>query len=181
MLDVSVSYERYKFLGYEFLTWLWFLIEKEHDRLRKSDPDLTSLEIGNRIVLENRLNEDAVESITIKGDDADLEEGILALRKGSVVTELNLAYKSGEYEWRFTVKGESFNIGNLKTPDTGPVESKEDVEGAILEKVFLYEKALRLVDTMFKDFIQLRISKDWHENAVPILKNWIYSDSRNRN
>lgn len=29
MLDVSVSYDRYKFLGYEFLTWLWFLIEKD--------------------------------------------------------------------------------------------------------------------------------------------------------
>lgn len=35
MLDVSVSYNRYKFLGYEFLTWLWFAIEKDQDNIRK--------------------------------------------------------------------------------------------------------------------------------------------------
>ena len=179
MLEVSVLYERYKFLGHEFLTWLWYLTEKEQDRFNKSDPDIVSLNIGNRIVLENRLNEDAVESITIKGDDADLEEGKLALKKGAVVTELNLIYKTGEYEWRFSVKGENFNIGNLKTPDTGPIESKEDVEGAVLEKVYLYEKAISMIDTIFKDFIQLRISEKWHEQAVPTLKDWIYSDNKN--
>jgi len=43
-----------------------------------------------------------VETVTIKGDDAGLEEGLLALRKGAVVSEINLAYKSGEQEWSFT-------------------------------------------------------------------------------
>jgi len=57
MLDVSVSYNRYKFLGYEFLTWLWFLIEKERTIIKELNPDLASLEIGNRVALENRVNE----------------------------------------------------------------------------------------------------------------------------
>jgi hypothetical protein len=34
MLDVSVSYNRYKFLGHEFLTWLWFLMEKNRSFLQ---------------------------------------------------------------------------------------------------------------------------------------------------
>lgn len=174
MIDVSVAYNRYKFLGYEFLTWLWFSIENESDRLKALDQELTSLEIGNRIVIESRLT-DAVESITIKGDDAGLEEGMLALKKGSVVTELNLYYTSGIQEWRFTIKGENFNIGNLKTPDTGPVESKDDVEGAILEKVYLYDKAATLIDTLFKHFIKLRISEEWDKDVVPLLRKWMYS------
>ena len=94
MLDVSVAYNRYKFLGYEFLTWLWFTMETDREKLTKIDPELVSLDIGNKIVLENRIN-DAVESITIKGDDADLKEGFLALKKGTVVTEIHLSYKSG--------------------------------------------------------------------------------------
>ncbi|MBW2173517.1 MAG: hypothetical protein JRF64_02515, partial [Deltaproteobacteria bacterium] len=89
MLDVAISYNRYKFLGYEYLTWLWFVIEKDQDRIRGLGQEPADLEIGNRIVLENK-KRDAVESITIKGDDAGLEEGVLALRKGGVVTELNL-------------------------------------------------------------------------------------------
>lgn len=175
MLDVSISYNRYKFLGYEFLTWLWFLTEKDPDQLRNLDNELTSLEVGNRIVLENRIN-DAVESITIKGDDADLKEGILALGKGAVVTELNLSYKAGDQEWRFNIKGESFNIANLKHPDTGPVESKDDIEGAILEKVYLYEKATLLIDNIFKYFIQLRVSSDWDGKVVPLLREWIFEN-----
>jgi len=173
MIDISVSYNRYNFLGYEFLTWIWFLIEKDRALLSKIDPELTSLDLGNRIVLENKVN-DAVESITIKGDDAGLEEGVLALRKGAVVTELNLIYKSGDHEWRFTVKGESFHIGNLKTPETGPVETGDDIEGMILEKVFLYDKIVKLTDNLYKYFIKLRISTDWNENVVLPMKDWIH-------
>ena len=65
MLDVSVSYNRYKFLGYEFLTWLWFVMENQQDILKESDKELVSLDIGNCIVLENNKN-DSTESITIK-------------------------------------------------------------------------------------------------------------------
>lgn len=174
MLDVSVSYERYKFLGHEFLTYMWFLIETDQDKFGAVDDEFTGIEVGNRIVLEHRLNDDSLESITIKGDDADLEEGMLALRKGAVVTEMNLVYKTGSYEWRFTIKGENFNIGNLKVPETGEVESKEEVEGALLERISLYEKSLIFVDNMFKNFIQLRISGAWNKDVVPLLKGWIY-------
>jgi hypothetical protein len=172
MLDVSVSYERYKFLGHEFLTWLWFLIEKDQEKLRQTDENLTSLEIGNRMVLENRLNE-SVEILTIKGDDAGLEEGMLALKKGAAVTEMNLVYKSGGYEWRFSIKGESFNIGNLKPPETAPVEAESDNEAAVLEKIYLYEKVFNLMDNIYRYFIRIRISDEWNSITVPRLKNWI--------
>ncbi len=174
MLDVAVSYNRYKFLGYAYLTWLWFVIEKDQDRIKKLDREPVSLQIGNRIVLENR-QKDTVESITIKGDDADLEEAILALRKGAVVTELNLSYKTGDQEWRFTIKAESLNIAGLKCPQTGFVGSEEDLEGAVLEKVYLYDKAVQLTDNLFKQFMTLRVLEDWDKKVVPLMRKWIYS------
>lgn len=174
MPDVSVSYNRYKFLGYEFLTWLWFVIERDQGKITESDEKLASLEIGNRIVLENS-RKDVVESITIKGDDARLEEGILALRKGAVVTELNLCYRVGDQEWHFTIKGESLNIANLRPPETGSIESRKDLEGAVIEKAYLYDKAIQLVDNLFKQFIGLRISDNWHKKVVPLARQWIYS------
>jgi hypothetical protein len=86
MLDVSVSYNRYKFLGYEYLTWLWFVVETDQDRITNLEQGPVSMEIGNRMVLEKK-KKDARETITIKGDDAGLEEGMLALRKGALVAE----------------------------------------------------------------------------------------------
>ena len=174
MLDVAVSYNRYKFLGHEFLTWVWFVIEKQPEVLRTAAPELVSLQVGNRIVLENRRN-NTVESITIKGDQPGLEEGTLALQKGAVVTDLNLIYKSGDQEWRFSIKGESLNLSGLKTPQTAPIENKEDMEGAVLEKIFLYDKALALIQQLYKQFIRLRLTPKWGQEVVPKIRSWILS------
>jgi len=178
MLDISFAYSRYKFLGNEFLTWLWFIVENDSERLKKIEKDLVYLNIGNRIVLENKIN-DAVETITILGDDAGLEEGIISLGKGAVVTEINLLYKSGDNEWRFTIKGESMNISNLKIPETAIVESSEEIEGMVLEKAYLYEKATELIDNLFNEFIKLRVSGKWTESVVPQIRKWTYQKFTN--
>lgn len=174
MLDVAVSYDRYKFLGNEFLTWLWFVMENRQDVLAESSDAFTSLEIGNRMVLEVTTN-DTVERITLKGDRIGLEEGMLSMQKGGVVTELQLVYKAGSDEWRFGIKGESLNISGLKTPPTGRIESEEEVEGAVLEKVFLCEKVVDFVNNLYSKFIHQRVSDHWQTREVPSIRKWITS------
>ena len=172
MLDVAIAYNRFKFIGNEFLTWLWFTIDTNQPFFKTVDEAITSLYIGNRIVLENSLK-DASERITIKGDDAGLEEGILSLRKGAVVIEMNLSYKTEGQEWKFTLKGESLSFAGLKVPETGPVESKADIEGMVLEKTYLYEKVVDLVNRLFNFFLKLRSSVEWNQKTVPDIKRWI--------
>jgi hypothetical protein len=172
MLDVSVAYNRYKFLGHEFLTWLWYMIETDREKLMDPAAGLNDLHIGNRVVLENNAhNRDEV--ISIKGDGAGLEEGVIALQKGAKVTEMNIVAQAGEHEWRFSIKGESLNIGNLKCPETGGVEKAEDVEGAVLEKIFLYEKAVVLTRHLYRLFITARVSPDWETGVVRKISEWI--------
>jgi hypothetical protein len=174
MLDVSVSYNRYKFLGYEYLTWLWFVVETDQDRITNLGQGPVSMEIGNRIVLENK-KKDAMETITIKGDDAGLEEGMLALRKGSVVAEINLLLKANDQQWRFTIKAESLHFVGFKVPPTGPVKSEEDLEGAVLEKAYLYDRAMECMDALYKQFITLRVSEAWPNKVVPLVRQWMHS------
>ncbi|HOC39070.1 MAG TPA: hypothetical protein PKJ77_07320 [Thermodesulfobacteriota bacterium] len=172
MLDVAVSYNRYKFLGHEFLTWLWYVSEKHPELIKNKKEEPVSLTIGNRMVLENK-NKEAVETITITGDDAGLEEGILALRKGAIVTDLNLMCKEGEKEWRFNLKGESLGLSGLRCPSTAPVENEEDVEGAVLEKTYLLDQVIQLVDVLYREFISLRVSPAWNKQVMPAMKKWI--------
>jgi hypothetical protein len=172
MLDVAVAYNRYKFIGNEFLTWLWFTIETNHRFFNTLDETITSLNLGNRIVLENSIN-DASEIITIKGDDAGLEEGLLSLRKGAVVVEMNISYKTENQEWKFTLKGENLSFSGLKVPETGPVENKDDIEGFLLEKAYLYEKAIDLVNNLFNSFLKLRSTVEWNQRTVPAIKKWL--------
>ena len=172
MLDVAVSYNRYKFLGHEFLTWLWYAMDKKPGMLQGNENENVSLEIGNRVVLEKRRDE-KVETVTITGDDAGLEEGMVALQKGAVVTEVNLVYRENELEWRFNLKGESLGISSLRCPTTGPIENDEEMEGAVLEKSYLYEKVVNLVENLYKQFIVIRVAPTWKNSIVPSMKKWI--------
>lgn len=174
MLDLAVAYNRYRFLGDEFLTWLWFLIETDQNAFKAIDPDCSALEIGNRIVLENRKTK-SVERITIKGDNAGLEEGRLALKKGALLTELSLIFKTGEHQWEFSIKGESLNLSNLKTPGPTLPQSPEEMEGFLLDKTEQLDKILKFMEIIFKTFICARVSNKWSTKMMPSVKKWIRS------
>ena len=174
MLDLAVAYNRYRFLGNEFLTWLWYLIESDQNFFRDADPDCLALEIGNRIVLENHKTK-SVERITIKGDEADLEEGRLALLKGSLVTELSLFFRTSEHQWQFSVKGESLNVSNLKTPGPALPQRSEEMEIFLLSKVDYFYKVLNFLEILFGIFIKHRVSPKWTTQVVPSITKWVRS------
>jgi hypothetical protein len=172
MLDVAVAYNRYKFLGHEFLTWLWFMMDNHPESLGASQKDEFTACVGNRIVLE-AASGDIRETVTIKGDEADMQEGRVALKKGAVVTELNVIIESDGQRWQFTIKGESLNLTSLSTPEIGPISSAEDREGALLEKTYFYEKLGTYFDSLFQDFLNHRLAADWEREQVPELQQWI--------
>ncbi|MGD9250571.1 MAG: hypothetical protein PVG19_05080 [Desulfobacterales bacterium] len=173
MLDVAVAYSRFQFLGEEFLTWLWYVIDNDFQLLRQLDQDLATLEIGNRMVLINRSNRDSGETVTIQGDHANMDEGLLTLRKGGMVAEMHLVYKAGDQEWQFNLKGESLNLSSLKVPATGTLESRDDIEGAVIEKIDLCNRAVSLINRLYGHFIKLRLGNGWNRNVVPSVRQWI--------
>jgi hypothetical protein len=172
MLDVAVAYNRYKYLGNEFLTWLWFMMETRREEISFPDAESLELGIGDRVVLRNsRRNRDEI--VTIKGDGAGLEEGLMALKKGAVVTELNLVVKTPETEWRFGVKGESLNISSLKPPEKAPAEVPEDLEQRVLGRMEHVERATGLLHHLYQQFVHIRVSPDWEKSTVPDIRRWI--------
>lgn len=174
MLDIAVAYNRYAFLGNEFLTWIWFIIENDQNTVEKCAEDASQLSVGNRLVLINRWA-NGMETVTIKGDAAGLEEGMLALSKGALVTDINLVFKSGQLEWQFSLKGESFGFSSLKLPETGAAEQPDDMEGVILEKLYLIEKPFNFIDALYRVFIEQRLSDHWQETQIQ-MKKWIQTN-----
>lgn len=176
MLDIATAYNKYKFLGNDFLTWIWFLIETDADITQLIHAkELISLEVGNSIVLENKLGDKSTEKISIKGDQAGLEEGTTALKKGAFVTQINLICKMDEQEYKFTIKGESFNVTGLKTPKIDLSGKDDEMEGLVLEKAYLSFKIFELIDTLFLKYIEQRTSEDWKNKGLKDITNWIQS------
>ncbi|MFO7753245.1 MAG: hypothetical protein R6V41_09020 [Desulfobacteraceae bacterium] len=177
MLDISTGYNKYKFIGNEFLTWIWYLVENEEDILSLIKTDFTtlSLGIGNSLVLENDKNKETREKITIKGDKAGLEEGLTALKKGAVVTEMNLLLTIDEEEFKFTIKGESFNITGLKTPSSNGSEGDgtDELEGSVIQKAFLCERVFVFIDNLFNTYIEKRSSESFKSEDLQKIRNWV--------
>jgi hypothetical protein len=129
--------------------------------------------VKKHVVIESeKRHKKTVERITIKGENAGLEEAMLALQKGALVAELNLIYRSAEQKWQFTLKGESLNLSSMKTPKIAAPESSEDMEGFILEKIFLYDKILQFIEKLYKTFIRYRLSDHWQNRDVALIKKW---------
>ncbi len=176
MLDIAAAYNKYKFLGNDFLTWIWFSIETGKDfSVLMNLKDVITLEIGNSIVLENKLGDKSKEKIIIKGDEAGLEEGTTALKKGAWVTQINLICKINEDEYKFTIKGESYNITGLKTPKTDLSKTGDEIEGLVLEKAFFCFRIYEVIDTLFLKYLEQRISNEWNNKGLQDIKNWIGS------
>ncbi len=171
MLDIAVAYNRFRFLGNEFLTWIWYVIENQSHIIQQCDAKALSLEVGNRMVLENRWA-NGKETISIRGDAAGLEEGLLVLSKGGVVIEINLIFKRQSLQWQFSLKGESLNFSGIKLPEVGSMEHKDDLEGVVLEKLYLYEKPIQFVDAMYRRFIDYRLSQEWQE-TIAAMNQWV--------
>lgn len=171
LIDIAVAYNRYRFLGNEFLTWIWFITETDPGTVGACDDDPVELVVGNRMVLENR-SANGLETITIKGDTAGLEEALLALQKGASVTDINLIYKSGSLQWQFSLKGESLNFSGLKLPETSAAENAEDLDGLVLDKIYLYEKPILFLERLYRHFLKLRLSDDWPQHNSNIRK-WV--------
>lgn len=172
MMDVAYALKRFDFLGKEFLTWLWYAVENEPQTLRRIDPQMTSLEIGNRLVLHNK-NQQSTETVAIRGDSAGMEEGVLALRKGALVAEMNLIYRSGDENWHFSLKGETLDPSSVKVPQTGRLETSEDIEGAAIEKYHLYRRVVDLVGSLYGHFLEQRLDPRWSTTVLPACQSWI--------
>jgi hypothetical protein len=174
MLDIAVAYNRYRFLGNEFLTWIWFCIENEPEVFHTADKESIELSIGNRMVLENHLA-NGTETITIKGDAAGLEEALLALSKGATITEVNLNFKKGPIQWQFTLIGESLAYSNLRLPEINSTESGDEIEleGVILEKLYLYETLFEFIDMLYRIFLRRRLSPQWQKKTLSTMRKWV--------
>jgi hypothetical protein len=95
-----------------------------------------------------------------------------------MVTELSLKYRSNNHEWKFTIKGESLNFSSLTTPATALPETPDDLEGFVIEKVYLYEKIIKFIENAFKNYIKLRISNSWNNSERPLVRQWIHQISQ---
>ncbi|MDD5760164.1 MAG: hypothetical protein PHI06_13915 [Desulfobulbaceae bacterium] len=164
-----------RFLGQEFLTWLWCKSEERSGAIDLPGIGDISVSFEKHLLLEYGEG-DCHEKVICQGLQAELNEARTGLRMGKKLEQARIVLGRGEYEWVMTVKASMFDFKSVKTPKTMASQEDSDdpvaVEGKILEKIGLYEQALQLVDELFRLYLNVRLSSDW-EAELSRLRAWI--------
>ncbi|MDA8125198.1 MAG: recombination-associated protein RdgC [Deltaproteobacteria bacterium] len=159
-------------IGREFLTWLWFKSEERNGTVMLPDEGAIGVDFIRRLVLESGEGEYA-ESIVCQGLHSDLKEGKEALRQGKKITAARLKISHNQTEWEFTFKADRFHFQSLKLPTLPDQEGDEaDKEGQLLERIYLVDRAVQLMDLLFQSFLTIRRTGAWEQEQSRMLK-WI--------
>lgn len=164
-----------RFLGQEFLTWLWYKSEERGGTVDIPGIGDIMVVFEKHMLLEYGEGE-SFEKIICQGLQAELREAHTGLKMGKKLEQARILLGRGEYEWNLTLTGSMFDFRSVRTPKTMATAEESDdaaaVEGRILEKAGLYEEALRLIDELFRMFLKIRISQAW-QGELSGIRDWI--------
>ena len=164
-----------RFLGQEFLTWLWYKSEERGGAVEIPGIGDVLLVFEKHMMLEYGEGE-SFEKIICQGLQAEMREAHTGLKMGKKLEQARILLGRGEYEWNLTLTGSMFDFRSVRTPKTMATAEESDdpgaVEGRLLEKAGLYEEAAHLIDELFRMFLKKRISQDWQQELVGI-RTWI--------
>lgn len=168
MKDLAELVELNRFVGREFLLWLWFESEVFETNLKPSGADSLSLWLETQITLASE-----GEEIRVKGATPGLApEAKQALRQGKLPRDARLRAVLSELEYGWTFKADDLAIAGLGVPAQLKSKSDDDKYEVLYERMRLVEILEAALEGLFTDFLDLRLDAAWENKLVPIFKQW---------
>ena len=158
-------------LGEEFLTWLWFQSDVAPGAFVNKEGHPFSVSMEQRIVVQGGQG-DAKDTATVAGTLSPLTEARFGLGKGKKVTRATIRLEKDDLAFQFTLKAGDFTLGSLKLPKVEKPAEDEDPDAMLLERFYLMEVCLGLLESLYATFLRLRLSTDWSETVQEITA-WI--------
>lgn len=165
-----------KFIGQEFLTWIWFQSEVNSGIVDVKGYGAVEVWFEDRIMLESGSG-NTRQSVTCQGKDMDLAEARTALREGKKVSQARIRLAVEEREYHFSVKAEGLELNSIKGPKTLDYAEEEDdaLAGRLLDRVAVFRELTNVMDSLFGKFLSIRLTRQWDETEVQRIRNWLSS------
>ena len=171
-MDLSLVERENTLLGQDFLTWLWYKTDNENVLFQLEDKRTFSLHMEQKLSVQGGEGETKA-TATVSSPAGELSEAKTGLLTGKKVNKAQLLFSMDQDDWLVTINAADFGISGLKTPKIATKDDEgDDPDAKFLEKMFLVERCLEMLDIVFTQFLKLRMSKDWKEEAASV-KLWI--------
>lgn len=170
-MDLIDRINNTRFLGKEFLTWLWYKSEKNEGILQVPDMEAVELWFDDKLTLSSA--DGSRDQSTFKGEaPTDSPEARMALRQGKKVAEAKLRLIKGQQKWSFGIKGETLALSGVKIP---ALLSREE-DDQVYERFYLAEEVNNVVAALYRSFLALRLDKEEWAAELEAMTAWVQSD-----
>jgi hypothetical protein len=187
--------EKRRFVGREFLLWLWFESELFDATLRTAAHGSFGLWLEKRLTLSVEKRSTRIVGPS-PGCGREAKEALLA---GQLPESAGIRVALREQETGFFLKAEGLAIGGLKLATvldrkeeqapalvremTGGKNKKskkppadDDAHERFYERMQLTAELEEIVEALYADFRALRLSATWNEHVVPVMRAWARSE-----
>lgn len=171
-----------RFVGQEFLTWLWWKSEERGGSIALPDRGDIIVVFEKHMLLEYGEGESS-EKLICSGLQTELQEARTGLLMGKKLEQARIQLIHAEHEWNFTLAAALMEFRNVRLPKTAGTEgdgsnNPEETEGMILERMYLFEELIRLVNELFCMYLKIRVGDEWLDELHKI-RQWVNSSVKN--
>lgn len=167
-MDLVALVEGKTFLGSEYLVWLWFEAELYEGTLPLADGTQCEFWLESELSLERDS-----ETAKLKGASPSANaEAHEALRQGKLPTRARVRVIRNELEWSFVFTTEDLALSSVKIPAT----LKDEKDEKFYERMYLVEELETMIESLFGDFLTLRLGKAWDAFVLPTMRTWVKDD-----
>jgi hypothetical protein len=162
------------FLGNEFLLWLWYMLDAEHDTLALGDGSEAALMLARSLVLECPRGQTGKETITSDGPTR-LPEARRAIQAGKLPRKVGLTVVRHDHQYELTLQAETLAVTGARLPAPEATEDRARLE----ERVTQLRHLLETLDLLYDAFGKVRVSDAWAKELAKLQK-WLQREERGR-
>ncbi len=166
-MDLLNRIEHTRFLGREFMTWLWYRSDLQEGLFAVGDKQI-EVWFDARMTLE-ALGDIKEQNVIKSESPTETEEARASLQAGKYVKEARLRLIHEQKQWTATLKADDLSLHGLKIP---ALLAKED-DDQLYERFYLMEEAEDILDELFAGFLDIRLADERWAPEVEDIRAWI--------
>ena len=167
-MDLVDRIETTRFLGSEFLLWLWFSRDVTGGEIFIKGRGALIVSLETQVALADPIAER--ERVSIRGIDpfGGTEAGE-ALSAGKLPRKVGLRIVFEQLEWVMTIDSSTLALSGVKLP----AQVSQGSEELFYERMRLLEQIHELVTDLYACFLGVRLSPAWASDVAPALRAWV--------
>ena len=168
-MDLVDLIEKRRFLGREFLVFLWFESELFDGQVPVDGFGPCELRLEGFITLSCDKEQARLKGAAPSGEP----EAHQALRQGKLPVQARLRVTAGELEYAFAFNADTLGIASVKIPAV----VKNEADDQFYERMYLVEELESLLAALYAKFVAVRLSSAWEEQVLPAIRAWVRGEA----